>query len=99
MSRLYQQLPTLIPHPRPLSPEGRGENIFRWSIGVTPSTREGFLYGLAAYGWWGLVPFYFHWLGNQISPFDILAHRIVWSVVLLAVVLTLLKRWRPTLQC
>jgi chloramphenicol-sensitive protein RarD len=66
---------------------------------VTPSTREGFLYGLAAYGWWGLVPFYFHWLGKQISPFDILAHRIVWSVVLLAVVLTLSKRWRQTLHC
>ncbi len=66
---------------------------------MTPSTREGFLYGLAAYGWWGLVPFYFHWLGNKISPFDILAHRIVWSVVLLTVVLTFSRRWPRTLTC
>jgi chloramphenicol-sensitive protein RarD len=65
---------------------------------VTPSTREGFLYGLAAYGWWGLVPFYFHWLGT-VSPFDILAHRIVWSLVLLAIVLTLTRRWPDTLRC
>ena len=47
-------------------------------MGVNQPTGEGFLYGLAAYGWWGLVPIYFHWLG-KISPFDILAHRIVWS--------------------
>src|SRR5436190_24121722 len=33
------------------------------SWGVNHSTREGLLYGLAAYAWWGLVPIYFHWLG------------------------------------
>ncbi|MBI3821138.1 MAG: EamA family transporter RarD [Planctomycetes bacterium] len=56
------------------------------------ATREGFLPGLAAYLWWGLVPIYFHWLG-RVGPLDILAHRICWSAVFLAIVLTITKRW------
>lgn len=66
---------------------------------MTPSTREGFLYALAAYGWWGLVPFYFHWLGKEISPLEVLAHRIVWSALLLGCILSLSKRWPETLRC
>ena len=66
--------------------------------GVANSTREGFLYGLLAYGWWGLVPIYFHWLGN-VSPLDILAHRIVWSAVFIALILTLARRWPETRLC
>lgn len=62
------------------------------------STREGLLYGLVAYGWWGLVPIYFRWLG-EMSPFDILAHRIAWSAVFLALVLTATKRWPETIRC
>ncbi len=63
------------------------------------TTRDGFLWGIAAYGWWGLVPIYFHWLGKGISPFDILAHRIAWSAVFLAFVLTLTRRWPDTVRC
>jgi chloramphenicol-sensitive protein RarD len=65
---------------------------------VTPTTREGFLYGLAAYGWWGLVPIYFLWLG-KFNAVDFVAHRIVWSAVLLAVVVTLAGRWRDVTKC
>jgi chloramphenicol-sensitive protein RarD len=68
------------------------------SRGVIHSTREGFLYGLAAYGWWGLVPIYFHWLG-EISALEILAQRIVWSAVFLAAILTLACRWPETVRC
>jgi chloramphenicol-sensitive protein RarD len=69
-----------------------------WSLGVANPTREGVLYGLAAYGWWGLVPLYFSWLGRYPS-LNFLAHRIVWSAVLLAVVLTLTRRWKAVLAC
>lgn len=55
-------------------------------------THSGILYGLAAYGLWGLMPLYFRLVG-QVSPVEVLAHRIVWSVVLLAVILTVWRRW------
>ena len=61
------------------------------------ATRAGFLYGLAAYGWWGLVPIYLAWLGKT-PPLHFVAHRIVWSVVFLALILTALGRWRATLR-
>jgi len=47
--------------------------------------REGFLFGLIAYVWWGLVPLYFRQV-KHVEPLEILAHRIVWSVLILAVV-------------
>lgn len=44
--------------------------------------RSGFLYGLAAYLFWGLSIFYFKSIG-RVAPLEILAHRILWSVPLL----------------
>src|SRR5439155_15889909 len=84
LSRLYQQL--VIPAK------------FERSRGVNQSTREGFLYGLGAYVWWGLVPIYFRWLG-KIEPLDILSHRIFWSVIFLTLVITLARRWHETIRC
>jgi chloramphenicol-sensitive protein RarD len=40
------------------------------------------IFGLAAYLWWGLAAFYFHAL-PQVSPPEILAHRVLWSALLL----------------
>ena len=61
-------------------------------------TREGILYGLGAYVWWGLVPIYFRWLG-EISALHILAHRIFWTVIFLAVIISLSRRWTETMRC
>jgi chloramphenicol-sensitive protein RarD len=55
-------------------------------------TRGGLLYGLAAYGCWGLIPLYFREVG-AVAPPEILAHRIVWSVVFIALILTVWRRW------
>jgi chloramphenicol-sensitive protein RarD len=41
----------------------------------------GLIYGLAAYGVWGLFPLYWKSLG-MVPPTQILAHRIVWSFLL-----------------
>jgi chloramphenicol-sensitive protein RarD len=49
-------------------------------------TRSGFVAGVAAYLLWGLFPLYWPLL-EPAKPVEILAHRIVWSVVVLAVVL------------
>jgi chloramphenicol-sensitive protein RarD len=54
--------------------------------------RIGLLCGLAAYTAWGVLPVYFKALGD-VSPTLIVAHRIVWSLVALAVLVTALKGW------
>jgi len=58
--------------------------------------RRGIAYGLGAYGLWGLVPLYWPLL-DAAGPLEILAHRIVWSLALAAVLLAVLRRrgwWR-----
>ena len=61
---------------------------------MTESTK-GVLYGIAAYGWWGVVAIYFKAV-RHVAPLEILAHRIVWSVVVLVAIVTVMRRW-PTL--
>jgi chloramphenicol-sensitive protein RarD len=54
--------------------------------------RGGLLLGLGAYLLWGVLPLYFKALA-QIRPTEIVAHRIVWSLVFLAVLVTTMRRW------
>lgn len=56
------------------------------------TVRTGVLYALAAYGIWGIFPVYFKWV-SHIRADEILAHRIVWSVVFCAMLLTWTGRW------
>ena len=55
-------------------------------------TRAGLFFGLAAYGLWGIMPIYFKWL-KAVPSVDIVAHRIVWSLVVLIALVTLVKAW------
>ncbi|MFJ3665698.1 EamA family transporter RarD [Streptomyces sp. NPDC090106] len=55
--------------------------------------RIGLLNGFAAYGMWGLFPMYFPLL-KPAGPFEVLAHRMVWSLAVVAVALLVLRRWR-----
>ena len=55
-------------------------------------TRAGLLFGLAAYGLWGVLPIYFKLL-LAVPAVDIVAHRIVWSLVALALLVTILGAW------
>lgn len=54
--------------------------------------RDGLLFGLAAYGLWGIMPLYFKAL-KAVPSIDIVAHRIVWSMLVLALFLTIAKSW------
>jgi chloramphenicol-sensitive protein RarD len=54
--------------------------------------RRGTLYAIAAYGLWGLLPLYLVAL-RPAGATEILAHRIIWSLVLLLGVLAVLRRW------
>ena len=56
-----------------------------------PPSRSGFFYGLGAYGLWGILPIYFK-LIPSVSAFAIVAHRVVWSVPFLALLLLVGKR-------
>ncbi|WP_111766570.1 EamA family transporter RarD [Nakamurella deserti] len=54
--------------------------------------RRGIVFGLVAYGVWGLFPLFWPFLEPASAP-EILAHRVVWSLVFMAVVLTVRRHW------
>ena len=56
---------------------------------MTPR-KLGYLYGIGAYVLWGFFPLYMRLL-RPASPLEILAHRIVWSVVFVALVLAAMR--------
>ena len=58
--------------------------------------RAGLGFGLLAYGLWGVLPIYFKQLA-EVSPLDIVAHRIVWSLLFLAVLLAIIRGWDEVL--
>jgi chloramphenicol-sensitive protein RarD len=55
--------------------------------------RRGVLYGVAAYLMWGLFPLYWPLL-EPAGAGEILAHRILWSLVVMGVVVTALRQWK-----
>jgi chloramphenicol-sensitive protein RarD len=52
---------------------------------------SGIAYALAAYLLWGLLPLYLHLLGEIPTP-EVLAHRILWSLATMAILLVGLRR-------
>lgn len=54
--------------------------------------RVGLLNGFAAYGMWGLVPLFWPLL-QPAGAVEILAHRMTWSLVFVAVALLVVRRW------
>ena len=60
--------------------------------------RAGLAYGIAAYALWGLMPIYFRAL-TAVPSLEFLAHRILWSVVVLVAVVVCLGRWAELVRC
>ena len=56
------------------------------------SWRAGLAYGLAAYALWGVMPIYFRQI-SAVPSLDIVAHRIIWSLLVLAVLLAVSRAW------
>lgn len=50
--------------------------------------RRGYLPGIACYMIWGFLPLYFHAL-SRVDPVELVAHRIVWSLGFLAILVPL----------
>src|SRR5262245_55321245 len=65
----------------------------------TAESRAGLLYGLAAYGFWGIVPLYFTLFRGKVSALEFLGHRIFWSTILLGGLITLLRGWGKCRRC
>jgi chloramphenicol-sensitive protein RarD len=60
--------------------------------GGTDSSKGGIPLGLTAYAVWGFIPLYFKLLAT-VGPIEIVAHRILWSLILLGLLATVWRRW------
>ena len=58
--------------------------------------RAGFLLGLSAYAFWGVLPVYFKKI-EALPAFDIVAHRVLWSFPFLFVLILFSRGW-PRVQ-
>jgi chloramphenicol-sensitive protein RarD len=58
----------------------------------SPHSRSGFALGLGAYFLWGILPLYFKAI-SSIAPFDIVAHRVLWSLPVLAALIMVSRGW------
>jgi chloramphenicol-sensitive protein RarD len=56
-------------------------------------TRRGVIYGFLAYLVWGFFPIYFKAL-HGISPLEVVAHRIVWSLLFLLILAGVTGAWK-----
>ena len=61
----------------------------------TPTTSadatRGFYHALMAYGFWGFLPLYMKAVAH-ISPLEVVAHRILWSVPVAGLILLAMRR-------
>lgn len=61
--------------------------------GNSPEAVKGVVFGLSSYGIWGCFPLFFA-LFQGVPSWEVLIHRVVWSCVFLAIVVTVLRRWQ-----
>lgn len=60
---------------------------------VRSEAATGVLYGVGAYGLWGLLPIYFLLL-MPANSVEIVANRVVWSLFFCALIITITRGWR-----
>lgn len=70
------------PRTKPLAPPAERDS--QW--------RAGLAYGIAAYALWGVMPIYFRQIAS-VASLDIVAHRIIWSLLVLFILLTVARAW------
>lgn len=59
---------------------------------MTASTRQGLAYAITAFVIWGIAPAYFK-LVASVPPTEIIVHRILWSTLVMALVLSATRRF------
>ncbi|MCB5274555.1 hypothetical protein BJG92_02092 [Arthrobacter sp. SO5] len=60
---------------------------------VDKDTTAGILFGIGAYGLWGLMPLYFFLL-QPAGAVEIVANRVIWSLVFCMLLVTITRSWR-----
>ena len=61
-------------------------------MSIDTEQRKGAIFACLAFFMWGLAPIYFKMI-QHVSAFEILMHRVIWSVVFLIVVVSVLNYW------
>ncbi|GAA2127639.1 EamA family transporter RarD [Arthrobacter humicola] len=79
------RVPAPAGRPAPLPPAGLAP--------VDKETTPGILFGIGAYGLWGLLPLYFYAL-QPAGAIEIVANRVVWSLVFCVLLITVTRSWR-----
>lgn len=59
---------------------------------IPDQTQRGVLFAVGAFTIWGLNPLYFR-LIDQVSTPEIIAHRVIWMIILLLLAVTISRRW------
>jgi len=60
---------------------------------VLDSNRQGVILGVATYLFWGISPIYFK-LVDKVTLLEVLSHRILWSLMLLCLIVTISRNWK-----
>src|SRR5947209_2036488 len=61
-----------------------------------PQHTSAFIAGVASFATWGLVPIYWKLL-SRVPALEILAHRFVWTIAFLGLLLSWQERWREVI--
>lgn len=78
-------VPAAAAGPGPVRPAGPAP--------VDKDTTAGILFGIGAYGLWGLLPLYFYVL-HPAGAVEIVANRVVWSLIFCILLITVTRSWR-----
>lgn len=78
-----------MPDTRPPSP--LSANPIQPSTSARDPALAGIFYALGAFGIWALAPVFFKAL-SSVAPIEILAHRIIWSMLLVGLLIVALRR-------
>ncbi len=61
-------------------------------MSIDTEQRKGAIFACLAFFMWGLAPIYFKMI-QHVSAFEILMHRVIWSVMFLILVVSMLNYW------
>jgi chloramphenicol-sensitive protein RarD len=78
----------------PVQPQSRPVSEPPSGTAASPRAGRGIVYALAAYLIWGFLPIYFIALAPT-GPFEIVAWRVLFSLVFCAVAIVVTRAWRP----